>query len=121
MTHTLNIEIRPASDALESFGNTLRALEANRTVEPHFSVGFETVPQFAKVFTPKRWELISMLKKLGAVSIYELAKQLDRHYRNVHQDVALLSEWMVIEKDEDGKVLIPWDEIDVRLPLSAAA
>jgi len=44
--------------------------------------------------------LISELKKLGAVSIYELAKRLDRHYRNVHQDVALLSEWLVIEKDE---------------------
>ncbi|MFZ1342687.1 hypothetical protein [Thiothrix eikelboomii] len=53
---------------------------------------------FAKVFTPKRWELISELKKFGAVSIYELAKRLDRHYRNVHQDVALLSEWRVIEK-----------------------
>lgn len=29
--------------------------------------------------------------------------------------------WMVVEKDSDGKVLIPWDEIDVRLPLSLAA
>lgn len=48
-------------------------------------------------------------------------KVLNRHYLNVHQDVALLSEWLVIEKNEAGKVMIPWDEIDVRLPLSAAA
>ncbi len=121
MSNTLNIEIRPADDALEGFGAVLQQLEAGNTVQPHFSIGFETVPQFAKVFTPKRWELISMLKKLGAVSIYELAKQLDRHYRNVHQDVALLSDWMVIEKNSEGKVMIPWDEIDVRMPLSAAA
>jgi hypothetical protein len=39
----------------------------------------------------------------------------------VHQDVALLSEWLVVEKDENGKVFVPWDEIDVRLPLQAAA
>ena len=121
MSNTLNIEIRPADDALQNFGTTLQQLEAGRTVEPHFSIGFETVPQFAKVFTPKRWELISVLKKLGAVSIYELAKQLDRHYRNVHQDVALLSEWLVIDRNEAGKIMVPWDEIDVRLSLSAAA
>ncbi len=119
---TLNIHInQPAESALDTFGATLQALEAGKAVTPHFSIGFETVPQFAKVFTPKRWELISELKKLGAVSIYELAKQLDRHYRNVHQDVALLGEWLVIEKDEQGKVFVPWDEIDVRLPLAATA
>lgn len=121
MSNILNIEIRPVDDALEKFGSALSKLERGETVEPHFSIGFETVPQFAKVFTAKRWELITVLKKLGAVSIYELAKQLDRHYRNVHQDVALLSEWLVIEKDESGKIMIPWDEIDVRMPLSAVA
>lgn len=121
MSNVLHVEIRPANEALEVFGTTLQHLEAGQTVEPHFSIGFETVPQFAKVFTPKRWELIAELKKLGAVSIYELAKRLDRHYRNVHQDVALLTEWLVIEKDEQSKIFVPWDEIDVRLPLAAAA
>ena len=119
---TLNIHLNhPAERALNTFGATLQQLESGQPVTPHFSIGFETVPQFAKVFTPKRWELISELKKFGAVSIYELAKRLDRHYRNVHQDVALLSEWLVIKKDEHGKVFVPWDEIDVRLPLAAAA
>lgn len=119
---TLTIHINhPAERALSTFGATLQQLEAGQAVTPHFSIGFETVPQFAKVFTPKRWELIAELKKLGAVSIYELAKRLDRHYRNVHQDVALLAEWLVIEKDEQGKIFIPWDEIDVRLPLQVAA
>ena len=121
MSNVLNIEIRPADSALDEFGQVMQGLEAGEKKEPHFSVGFETVPQFAKVFTPKRWELISQLKALGPVSIYELAKQLERHYRNVHQDITLLMQWMVVEKDSDGKVLIPWDEIDVRLPLSLAA
>nr|CAA6828623.1 MAG: Predicted transcriptional regulator [uncultured Thiotrichaceae bacterium] len=121
MTNILKIEIRPATDALDAFGKTLQQLEAGKTAEPHFSIGFENVPQFAKVFTAKRWELISKLRETGAVSIYELAKRLDRHYRNVHQDVSLLSEWLVIEKNDQGKVHVPWDEIDVRLPLPAAA
>lgn len=117
----LNINIQSTPTAIDTFGTTLQALEAGKAVTPHFCIGFETVPQFAKVFTPKRWELISELKKLGAVSIYVLTKRLDRHYRNVHQDVALLGEWLVIEKDEQGKMFVPWDEIDVRLPLAALA
>ena len=73
--------------------------------------------QFGEVFSPKRWELVERLKAAGPLSIYALAKQLSRHYRNVHKDVTALIEWMVIEKDDSGKVFVPWDEIDVRWPL----
>ncbi len=31
-----------------------------------------------------------------------------------HQDVTKLSEWMVIKKDESGKVFVPWGKIDVQ-------
>lgn len=121
MNKVLNIEIKSPEDALADFGKALEALETGQEAYPQFSVGFEDVPQFAKVFTPKRWELITCLKQVGTVSIYELAKRLGRHYRNVHQDISLLMKWMVVEKDEDGKVLIPWDEIDVKLLLPVAA
>ena len=73
--------------------------------------------QFSEVFTPKRWELVEALKGLGPVTIYALAKHLERHYRNVHKDVAKLTEGMVIEKDDKGRIFVPWDEIDVRWPL----
>lgn len=115
----LHIAIQPASKALDGFATTLQQLELGQTVEPHFSIGFETLPQFAAVFTPKRWELIGELKKSGAMSIYQLAKQLKRHYRNVHKDVMALMQWMVIEKNADAHVFIPWDAIDMRLPLNS--
>jgi predicted transcriptional regulator len=55
------------------------------------------------------------------MSIYALAKRLHRHYRNVHKDVSILSEWLVVSKDESGKVYVPWDEIDVRMALAKQA
>jgi len=61
------------------------------------------------------------LKSAGPLSIYALAMRLNRHYRNVHKDVTALMEWTVIEKDEHGLVLVPWDEIDVRWPLMRQA
>ena len=77
--------------------------------------------QMSEVFTPKRWELVEALKETGAQSIYALAKHLNRHYCNVHQDVTKLSEWLVIKKDEAGKIFVPWGEIDVQFPLQRLA
>lgn len=94
-----------------------RRVDAGEDVEPLCEVGFETMAQFGEVFTPKRWELVEALKAAGPMTIYALAKLLARHYRNVHKDVTALMEWMVIEKDEAGRVHVPWDEIDVRWPL----
>ena len=114
----LHIEIQSADKSLQGFEDTLLQIESGKKVDPYFSIGFESLPQFAAVFTPKRWELIGVLKKSGAMSIYQLAKLLKRHYRNVHKDVTALMKWMIIEKDEDSHVFIPWDEIDMRLPLN---
>jgi predicted transcriptional regulator len=104
-----------------------RALEHARRVDdrepvaPLCELGFETMAQFGEVFTPKRWELTEALKTAGPLSIYALAKRLGRHYKNVHQDATALLEWMVIEKDDAGRVLVPWDEIAVIWPLTRKA
>jgi len=107
----------PAELALKQFGATLNAALKGGSVAPFFSIGFMNMSQFGAVFTPKRWELVEALKTSGPVTIYALAKQLNRHYPNVHKDVTALIEWLVIEKDEENKVFVPWDEIDVRWPL----
>ena len=107
-----NIEV-----SLARFGETLAAARAGKKVTPQFSIGFRTMAQFGEAFTPKRWELVESLKATGPVTIYGLAKRLGRHYRNVHKDVTALMQWLVIEKDEAGRVFVPWDEIDVRWPL----
>ena len=102
------------------FGN--RQLQGNNvSLALMAGIGFESLPRFIEIFTPKRWELIAALKQTGPSSIYALAKNLRRHYRNVHKDVTALTELMVLEKDEQGRVFVPWDEIDVRLPLLKAA
>ncbi len=103
--------------SLARFGQTLAAARAGRKVRPHSGIGFRTMAQFGEAFTPKRWELVESLKAAGPLTIYALAKRLGRHYRNVHKDVSALMQWMVIEKDEAGRIFVPWDEIDVRWPL----
>jgi len=38
----------------------------------------------------------------------------------VHTDVTALVQLGIIEKDAEGKVFVPWDEIDVDMPLAQA-
>ena len=107
----------PIESGLAQFGETLEAAMAGNVAAPYFGIGFRNMTQFGEVFTPKRWELVEALKASGPLSIYALAKLLNRHYSNVHQDVSALMEWTVIEKDGEDHVFVPWDEIAVRWPL----
>lgn len=118
----LNIRVAEPSAAIKTRSlEHARMIDAGHGVEPLCEIGFENLPQFIEIFTPKRWELIATLKQAGPLTIYALAKRLKRHYRNVHKDVAALSAWLVVEKNEAGHVFVPWDEIDVHLPLMQSA
>ena len=103
--------------SLARFGEALKTAKAGQKVKPYFGIGFRSMAQFGEVVTPKRWEPVEFIKASGPMTIYALAKRLNRHYRNVHKDVTAMIEWTVIEKDEAGQVFVPWDEIDVRWPL----
>jgi predicted transcriptional regulator len=46
---------------------------------------------------------------------------LGRDYKNVHGDIAALITWMAVERDADRRVSVPWDELDLRLPLQHRA
>lgn len=101
----------------------MRAARQGKAVQPYFGVGFDDVGELFSVFTPKRWELIGVLREGGAMTVAELARQLKRDYKNVHNDCERLIEWMAIEKDEKGLVFAPYDEIvvDMKLPQRRAA
>ena len=120
--NTLTITVGESPQmALKRAGEAMQAIQNGADVAPYFGVGFENMAQLGEVFTPKRWELVEALKAGGPMTIYALAKKLGRHYRNVYKDVAALTEWMTIEKNAEGLVFVPWDEIDVRWPLAMAA
>ena len=102
---------------------TMKAIQAGQPVAPFFSAGFSRIGQMLAVFTPKRWELIAALREAGPLTVAELARRLERHYKNVHADTGVLIEWMAIERGADGRVSVPWSEIvvDMKLPEQIAA
>ena len=101
----------------------MESLSVGEEVTPYYGVGFKNVSQMLSVFTEKRWDLLAALRENGPTSIAELARVVKRDYKNVHNDVERLMEWMAIEKNEQGKIFTPYDEIivDVKLPRQKAA
>ena len=117
----LNVGISSPGESLAHFAKVWKAAAGGKKVKPYNGIGFESIAQFAAALTPQRWLLINALKSIGPTSIYALAKKLGRHYKNVHTDVTALVQLGFIEKDTEGKVFVPWDEIDVNMPLARAA
>lgn len=121
---TLHVKVgENPTTALKRFADTMKALDRGEQPKPYFSVGFADVGQLFAVFTPRRWELLAALRQSGPLSIAELARQLERDYKNVYSDVGKLTAWQAIEKNEAGQVFTPYSEIsvDVRLPEQQAA
>ena len=86
-----------------------------------FILTFSSASQLFSVISPKRWELIEGLQGLGPSSIRGLARALGRDVKRVHEDVSTLMEWELIEKDETGRVAVPFDEIEADFILKGAA
>jgi predicted transcriptional regulator len=85
------------------------------------TISYATPAQLFKVFTQKRWEMIAHLQTLQhPVSIRELARELKRDVRRVHDDVQVLLAEGVIEKDGAG-IAIPYAEIHTDFTLKKVA
>ena len=96
----------------------MKAIDRGEVVQPHFGVNFEQMGQMLAAFTSKRWEFIAALREAGSLTVAELARRLQRDYKNVHTDVGQLIEWMAVERGDDGCVSVLWSEIvvDMKLP-----
>lgn len=82
-------------------------------------VYFGDMKTFLRHITPKRLQLLEELHKSGPMRINDIAKILKRNYKNVHEDVSELEIVGLIEKDEQKRVYVPWNEIKTTLKLAA--
>ena len=119
------IQIRRDADALAQVeAMAARFVDVWKTGKavPHSTVlTFSSPAQLFSILSPKRWELIDRLQTLGPSTIRGLARALERDVKRVHEDVGVLVEWGLVEKDEASKVFVPFDEIEADFVLRGAA
>ena len=73
-----------------------------------------------KVLTAKRWDLLKAMRGAGAMSIREAARRVGRDVKAVHGDITALLNAGVLDRDDDGRVVFPFDAIKVEFQLEVA-
>jgi predicted transcriptional regulator len=120
MANKAIVSITTPEDSWASAFDIARRIDAGEKVPPaDYHLNFANANQLFANLTPKRMEILERLKTEGGVSVYRLAKLLSRNYSNVHTDVAKLMEMELLIRDEEGKVFVPWDDVEIHLSLAA--
>jgi predicted transcriptional regulator len=82
-------------------------------------VYFESSEALSRVLTRQRHQLLRVLHANGGSSIRVLATLLERDYKNVYQDVKILEETGLIERDSKNHIIAPHTKLTIELPLAA--
>lgn len=91
-----------------------RAAAGENFEERHIT--FLSLEEMMTALTPKRLELLRYLHRTGADSVSALARELDRDYKRVHEDVAILESAGLIVR-EDGRLSAPWEALTAEVSL----
>jgi hypothetical protein len=116
MKRVLHIEVSSLEGSLQQFGEALEAVMRGEERERGWI-----------------WELYpasghANAEALGAHRAPEAGgtadglcpgQALGRDYKNVHTDVKALEDLGIIERDSEGRVTVPWDEVEMKVPLAA--
>ncbi len=87
------------------------------------SISFQSIEQLKEFLTPKRIELLKVIKHKNPKSIYELAKMVKRKTENVNSDIKLLKNMGFVEtkkiKDVRKKIKpeVNFDKLTIEIPI----
>jgi len=115
----IHIGVEDAERGFERFVDNWRKAETGTIDQAEIHLNFESFSMLASVLTPKRLELMKVLRQRGLLSIRALSKQLGRDYKNVHTDAIALEDVGLIQRSEEGLLVVPWDVIDAHVRLVA--
>jgi len=117
-TKKIKIGFKDIGSALNDFVETGDALTQGKHVREEAGVYFTSIEAFRKAITPRRLELLNVIKASRPSSINELALLARRNIKNVAEDTRLLAQVGLLEiKEVQNRVTpeVDYDEIDVRI------
>ena len=114
----VKIGIRSVEDTLEDAKEVMKKLERGEKVRKETGIYFTSLEGFRKALTPKRLELLHIIKTKKPSSINELARFAKRDLKNVAEDVNYLAQMGLIEKKATKREIAPtinYDKINLEI------
>src|SRR3989338_1112813 len=91
------VEIKSLKDVLEAAARVMGDLSKGKHVKPKKGLSFGSVGSFREFITPKRIELLQVIKHKHPESIYELAKLTNREIKSVVVDIKILEKYGLMD------------------------
>ncbi len=113
------IELSPKGSIFNTAREQLAG--ARRGRQANYRLSFQSTKTLFAEITPARIDLLDTLRKNGPCSVYALAKIAGRNYSNVHADIRRLEELGMVERTADDAVTVPFDAVEIRVPLAKIA
>ena len=113
------IEVARAGTIFGTAAQQLASARQGRT--PEFRLSFESARALFAELTPARLDLLDTLRRVGPCSVYALAKAAGRNYSNVHTDVSRLEELGLLVRSEGGAISVPFEAVEILVPLAHVA
>jgi len=113
------IEVARKGSIFRTVAQQLANSRQGRT--PDFRLSFESARSLFAELTPARLDLLDTLRRVGPCSIYALAKAAERNYSNVHTDISRLEELGLIERSDDDAISVPFESVEILVPLAQVA
>jgi len=88
----VKIGIKSLEDVLEDTKEAMKKLELGEKVKPEKGLYFESIEGFRKALTPRRLELLRLIREKQPGSIQELSRLAKRDIKSVATDIALLED-----------------------------
>jgi predicted transcriptional regulator len=110
------IEVAKQGSAIQAARQQIAA--ARQGQSPDYRLSFDSARALFADLTPARVDLLDTLRRVGPCSVYALAKAASRNYSNVHTDIGRLEEIGLVERGETGAVSVPYESVEIVLPLA---
>ena len=117
----VKIGIKSLKDVLEDAKEAMKKLELGEKVKPEKGLYFESIEGFRKALTPRRLELLRLIREKQPGSLQELSRLAKRNIKSVVTDITILEELGLIDikrKKEGRKESTPtvnYDKINLEI------
>lgn len=117
----VKIGVKRLEDFLEDAKKTMKKIERGEKVKTEKGLYFESIEGFRKALTPKRLELLHIIKEKQPESLQELSRLANRDMKSIITDIKILEGLDLIDmrrKKEGRRESIPtidYERIDLQI------
>ena len=114
-TATIRIESDTRSALSRGARGFARAWRSGKDQGSDFT--FESPAALFRCLTPARWAALERLQALDPSTLRGLARALERDVKSVHRDIPALMVVGLVQKDDNGNVVVPFSRIRTEFEL----